>query len=48
MVILGDKEIESGVLSVRLRTGENLQSIPVEDFAYTINDKIDKRSIELW
>ena len=48
MVILGDKEIESEVLSVRLRTGENLQSIPIEDFAHTINDKIDKRSIERW
>ena len=48
MVILGDKEIESEVLSVRLRTGESLQSIPIEDFAHIINDKIDKRSIELW
>ena len=48
MVILGDKEIESGGVSIRLRTGENLQSISVEDFINTIKDKIDKRAIELW
>ena len=48
MVILGDKEIESEVVSVRLRTGENLQSISVEEFITRIKDKIDKRAIELW
>ena len=48
MVILGDKEIESEVVSVRLRTGENLQSISVEEFTNVIRDKIDKRTIELW
>ena len=48
MVILGDKEIESEVVSVRLRTGENLQSISVEEFITGIKDKIDKRAIELW
>ena len=48
MVILGDKEIESEVVSVRLRTGENLQSISVEEFITWIKDKIDKRAIELW
>jgi threonyl-tRNA synthetase len=48
MVILGDKEIESEVVSIRLRTGENLQSIPIEDFISSVKKNIDNRMVELW
>ena len=48
MVILGDKEIESEVVSIRLRTGENLQSIPIEDFISSVKKNIDNRLVELW
>jgi threonyl-tRNA synthetase len=32
MVIIGDKEVESGTVTIRLRDGKNLPSMPVQEF----------------
>ena len=31
MLVVGDKEIEAGAVSVRLRSGENLGPVPIAD-----------------
>lgn len=47
MIVVGDKEIESGKLSVRLRTGESLNEISLEDFISRVNEKVSAKSLEL-
>jgi len=47
MVIIGKQEVEKNVLSVRLRTGENVKDISVEDFIKRLQDKVSTRSLEL-
>ncbi len=32
MLIVGDREVESGQVSVRLRSGEDLKGKPVDEF----------------
>ena len=32
MLVIGDREVENGTVSVRLRTEENLGAVPVDDF----------------
>lgn len=45
MVILGDKEKDSGQVSVRLRTGENLGSMSIEALLSRIKNAIASRSL---
>jgi threonyl-tRNA synthetase len=47
MLIVGDKEIEANAVSVRLRTGENLGSTPIEEFADRITRLVAARSLGL-
>lgn len=47
MIVLGDKEEESETLSVRLRNGENKNNVSFEEFLKDIQDKIQKKSLEL-
>ena len=44
MLILGDKEVENGKLAVRLRNGETVNDIDVEEFIQRA-DEIKSRSI---
>jgi threonyl-tRNA synthetase len=32
MLVIGDREVDNGTVSVRLRTEENLGAMPVDDF----------------
>ncbi len=46
MIVLGDKEIESGNLAIRKRTGDNINMSPDEFVAY-VKEKISSKSLEL-
>ncbi len=43
MVIIGDKEIENGNVSVRTRDGKNLGSESLSDFVKRVKESIDKK-----
>ena len=43
MLILGEKEIESGVVSVRYRNGKQSNGISVEDFIAEVHGVIDRK-----
>lgn len=45
MVIVGDKEAEQGVISLRLRNGQTLSDIKVEDFTNSIFKEINNREL---
>ena len=40
MLIAGDREVEDGQVSVRLRSGENLDPLPIADAVAMIEEKI--------
>jgi threonyl-tRNA synthetase len=48
MIILGEKELEAKNLSVRLRSGENVNGIPTEEFVKNVADLTASRSNALW
>jgi threonyl-tRNA synthetase len=43
MLVVGDREVEQETISVRLRTGENLGGISVEDFLHRAEGEIKER-----
>ncbi len=43
MLIIGDKEMESGQVSLRKRNGEDLGSMPVAEFVSLAKDEVDKK-----
>ncbi|MEA2446982.1 MAG: threonyl-tRNA synthetase [Actinomycetota bacterium] len=47
MLVIGDKEIESGSVSVRRRSGEETPGVALEDFISKISDEIETRALEL-
>ena len=47
MIILGDKEMESGTVSVRLRTGDQLQGLSIGELKSRIEDIVNRRAGEL-
>jgi len=47
MLIIGDKEMENGTVNIRLRGGENLGEMKVEDFAKHALEKIQTRALDL-
>ena len=42
MLVIGDREVESGTISPRQRDGSNLGSVSVHDFVSIVNEKCDK------
>lgn len=48
MLIVGDKEVEAGEVSVRLRTEENLGAKPLEDVVAKIEEIYLTKSLNLW
>jgi threonyl-tRNA synthetase len=46
MLILGDKEVEDGTLSVRTRSGENIPKMALEQFLGRIQRDLDERKVE--
>ena len=47
MLIAGDRDIEANAVSVRLRTGEDLGAIPVDDFIKKANNVIERKDMSL-
>lgn len=47
MLVVGDKEAEAGAVSVRLRTGEDLKAMPLEQFMAMAKKLVDDKSMEL-
>jgi threonyl-tRNA synthetase len=43
MLVIGDREVEQGTISVRLRSGENLGGVPIEDFMRRAESEIKER-----
>ena len=47
MLVVGDQEAEKGAVSLRLRSGENLGSLPIDDVIAMARRLIDERSLAL-
>jgi len=47
MMILGDREQEAGNVSVRLRNGENLKDLSIDEFMQRVGQKISDRALDL-
>ena len=47
MIIVGKKEVEQNLISVRLRTGENENNIKLEDFIERVVENIKTKSLGL-
>ena len=47
MLIIGDKEAESGLVSVRTRSGGDMGTMPVDDFISMLTEKVESKAIEL-
>ncbi|MCP3868857.1 MAG: threonine--tRNA ligase [Gammaproteobacteria bacterium] len=45
LLVVGDREMENGTLAVRTRSGEDLGSMTVEEFAVKLGDEVKRRSI---
>jgi len=48
MLIVGDKEVENNQASVRLRTGENLGPISIDEVISKIEKMYLTKSLTLW
>lgn len=48
MFILGDRESANGLISVRLRSGENIQGIKLEEAVEKISQKYLTKALDLW
>ncbi|GAB4574486.1 MAG: threonine--tRNA ligase [Anaerolineae bacterium] len=48
MLIVGDRDVEAGAVSVRLRSGDDLGSMPVEDFLARLGEIVRSRALALW
>lgn len=46
MVILGDKELENQTVSVRLKNGKTIESLPVQEFIEKLVHEIKERKLE--
>jgi threonyl-tRNA synthetase len=47
MLVVGDREQESGTVALRLRTGENLGALAVEEFVRMASDIVARRALSL-
>jgi threonyl-tRNA synthetase len=43
MLVVGDREVDGGQVSVRLRTGEDLKGKPVDEFVALVQKAVDER-----
>jgi threonyl-tRNA synthetase len=48
MLVVGDREMEAGAVAVRLRSGEDLGSVPFETFQQQLTEAVRSRRFELW
>lgn len=47
MLIIGDRDVEAGTVSVRLRTDEDLGAMPVADFIALAVNKVESHALDL-
>jgi threonyl-tRNA synthetase len=47
MLVAGDKEEQANAVAVRLRTGEDLHAMPLEQFVTMARRLVDQKSLEL-
>jgi len=47
MLVVGQKEADEGTVAIRLRDGRQLPAMKIEEFASYVQEKIEKRSLEL-
>lgn len=47
MLVIGKREAEAGTVAVRLRSGEDLGSMPVEEFLSVIQPVVETKSLDL-
>lgn len=47
MLVVGDKEAEAAAVSVRLRTGEDLKAMPLEQFSAMAKRLVESKGMEL-
>ena len=48
MLIMGDRDMEAGTVSVRLRSGENLGAMSPADFIARLSEIVNSRALALW
>lgn len=48
MLVVGDRELEAGAVAVRLRSGEDLGSMPFENFYEQLLEAVRSRRFALW
>ena len=46
MVVVGDRDMEAGTVSVRTRGGEDLGAMPLADFAAKLHEIVDSLAIQ--
>lgn len=46
MLVIGDNEVDTGNVTVRLRTGQNISDLPKEQFFDRLLDEVKNRSLE--
>jgi threonyl-tRNA synthetase len=46
MLVVGDRDVEAGAVSPRLRTGESMQGVPLGEFVADLRRRVESR--ELW
>lgn len=46
MVVIGDKEVKSNLLTIRKRSGENLEEVPIKDFIELVEGQIKNKELE--
>jgi threonyl-tRNA synthetase len=44
MLVVGDQEVEAGQVAPRLRSGEKLEAMPVDDFIARARREIEEHS----
>ena len=47
IIIVGDKEIENGTISLRVRTGKQINDISLDSFIKVCQEMNEKHSLEL-
>ena len=45
MLVVGDKELEAGTVSVRLRSGEENRGVPIEEFVSTLVSDVEEKRL---
>ena len=47
MLVVGDRDMENGTVSVRLRTGEDLGAMSLEEFTARMQEKVNSKALDL-